>query len=589
MDIKTISQFRLKIEKWRQNLQNQHDGDQPIPSQSIHLDSDPQPIPSQDCDPQPISSQDCDPQPISSQSIDIDCNSRSNSPKPTRDAPSLPIDLDCNPRSNSPKPTRDAPSLPIPHINWEIESVGNVTLLIDQESRVRQMLRTKTLQLKLETEIRNYYNSRIDMDTEFKAAKHRQTRMLLEEISGEFVEEMEARENEIVQRYQNKINKLKNVMREHAELSDVMQIHERLERKTKNFNAAVTSTAEKYVEICKWRAVDCHVSNINKVKSYEKGKRDAKEKYDALHHQLREKVMAESLILPQTMYDIFTRQTQLATQKIEQIVNDKLLNLDLHVQKVQDKVKRAKASHMSSVELMVSDALHSRNTQKIEQLSIALSPNVSPRFGLGGPNRSRKDNNGRKKGRRFSYADADLIRNGTTLKGNSFAPVISTSSIPSTPSTFSQEERHHTSKKKNKKKKDSKTLLVVDVADHWDTSTPRHLLRGITRTDQKDNIPDSTRDRTSSKTPPDQKDKIEDVSDVVDSELSTINAKYVQKLEKKNETSDFDVSKEHIGKIVWVQCVKSWGTIRYFGNLPSSKATGEYVGISLSLPKGLNE
>ena len=131
--------------------------------------------------------------------------------------------------------------------------------------------------------------------------------------------------------------------------------------------------------------------------------------------------------------------------------------------------------------------------------------------------------------------------------------------------------------------------MVVDVADHWDTSTPRHLLRGITRTDEKDNIPDSTRDRASSKTPPDQKDKIEDVSDVVDSELSTINAKYVQKLEKKNETSDFDVSKEHIGKIVWVQCVKSWGTIRYFGNLPSSKATGEYVGISLSLPKGLNE
>jgi hypothetical protein len=302
--------------------------------------------------------------------------------------------------------------------------------------------------------------------------------------------------------------------------------------------------AEKFIEICKWRAVDCHVSNINKLKSYEKGKRDAKEEYDALHHQLREKVMAESLILPQTMYDIFTRQTQLATQKIEQIVNDKLLNLDLHVQKVQDKVKRAKASHMSSVESMVSDALHSRNTQKIEQLSIALSPNVSPRFGLGGPNRSRKDNNGRKKGRRFSYADADLIRNGTTLKGNSFAPVISTSSIPSTPSTFSQEERHHIAKKKNaKKKKDSKTLLVVDVADH----------------------------------------------DVVDPELSTINAKYVQKLEKKNETSDFDVGKEHIGKIVWVQCVKSWGTIRYFGNLPSSKATGEYVGISLSLPKGLNE
>ena len=40
----------------------------------------------------------------------------------------------------------DTPYEPMPRVDWQTSSVDNVNVLVDQASRVRQMLRTKTLQ-----------------------------------------------------------------------------------------------------------------------------------------------------------------------------------------------------------------------------------------------------------------------------------------------------------------------------------------------------------------------------------------------------------------------------------------------------------
>lgn len=45
-----------------------------------------------------------------------------------------------------------------------------------------------------------------------------------------------------------------------------------------------------------------------------------------------------------------------------------------------------------------------------------------------------------------------------------------------------------------------------------------------------------------------------------------------------------EISKASLGMIVWVQGVACWGTIRFYGKVPSKQ--GEWVGVALSLPRG---
>lgn len=45
------------------------------------------------------------------------------------------------------------------------------------------------------------------------------------------------------------------------------------------------------------------------------------------------------------------------------------------------------------------------------------------------------------------------------------------------------------------------------------------------------------------------------------------------------------ITKASCGKIVWVSRLKSWGTIRFVGKVPG-KPPGQWIGVSLSLPRG---
>ena len=430
----------------------------------------------------------------------------------------------------------DTPYEPMPRVDWQTSSVDNVNVLVDQASRVRQMLRTKTLQLKLETEIRNWYVSRVDMNHEFKAAKHRQSRMLLEEISSEFVHEMEERELELVATYESKLNKLKFVMYQHTELSLVLQQQEQEEKKRMILNATITSTADKFVNIWKWRAV----GRVVEKQTWQK----AHTKHKAVYEEQRSTFQETAL---RTMSKMLRDQTKNSTQELESMIIDKFYKTNQRLIGLQAMVQKAKDHHMQSVESMVSAALRSRNDQKIAQLTTTLSPNVSPRFG--GVNR---------KQRRFTFADHRALKiENATLDGKSFKTVLPPpSTTPKSNSNSNSNNNNNNSNNMTKKKTPLRSLTIQ--------------IEGSTDEESDEEIDGDK-----------EQDEVQDEEQEVDLEVASIAMKDV---------SDFVVTKEHVGKIVWVQRVKSWGTIRYYGKLTKiGKANGTYVGVSLSLPKGLND
>ena len=104
-------------------------------------------------------------------------------------------------------------------------------------------------------------------------------------------------------------------------------------------------------------------------------------------------------------------------------------------------------------------------------------------------------------------------------------------------------------------------------------------------------------------------EEVDDANDVVSSTSSSTSATppssptplttEIEVAQKTKEISDFVVSPKDIGKVVWVNKVQCWGTIQFVGKIPNlSKKTGQpdrtlkkgiFIGVSLSLKKGLND
>jgi hypothetical protein len=205
--------------------------------------------------------------------------------------------------------------------DWNFINIEDVNHVLDQESRVRQMMRTKTLQLQLETEI-NMWHVRNDQ----KKPDH------------------------LKNKEENVKQKVQYLMDNQRELYNMLHQQDRKDREKLNksilIRNVVSLISDKFTEICKWRAC----SNIHSKR--------------ILNHTKQQ----QSILI--NGCEKMTKQT---IQLYENKVKDKLVGIEKHLKIIRNMIQTAKDHHLNSVESLVSKALNSRNDYSLSHLTSTLS------------------------------------------------------------------------------------------------------------------------------------------------------------------------------------------------------------------------
>jgi hypothetical protein len=321
---------------------------------------------------------------------------------------------------------------------------------IDQASRVRQMIRTKTLQLQLETEIQLWQTKNKAMHL------HPSTKATMRDIVHHQQHNM----------YTQKIKYQQHLMENQKQLYEMLHHQNHKDRFKLDRRTVIVATADKFVELCKWRAC----ARVNQ----------------------------------QTICNALLQQTTKAIQMHEHLVTHKLSTMESKVSTTESKIQAATNAFALQQIALVKNALNSRSDQQLTTLISSMESIESNSRASSGA--SSPAGNG---GHALSISTTSLA--SSTSSSTSATP-------PSTPST---------------------------------PSTPTPLTTEI-------EVAQTTK-----------------------------------------EISDFVVSQKDMGKVVWVNKVQCWGTIRFVGTIPNfCKKTGKtdgsmkkglFIGVSLSLKKGLND
>jgi hypothetical protein len=426
------------------------------------------------------------------------------------------------------------------------------------------MLRTRRLQLKLETDIKTLAWQRGNEDSTISSGTCLQGPKSLEATTipswwdgrSDGQQDQAARINEL----ERELRELQQTMHHHADLSSALAFEEEKERAREaraRANATVVSVASKFVAVCEWRA-SSNVSNDRNQTLNHQWRREYGEK-------VRKKTIRDSAREHQdAIMECVAQQVRISVEECEHVLAGRLHPLGLQLSRIQCLVQNAKDHHLQvgfrrcrrrrcrrrnylifhfsiffvltsfllcqSVESMVSAALLSRNDINISQLTTTLSPAVTARFST-------------RAGREASsgMTGMDGMDGMSGVDGKGYGKV------------------------------------GIDETMFGGTSSGKCKAGGEQDGIDKKNVEIGANDREEGR---DRQEEEED-------EASK------KKRQIQEETSDFEVGIRHVGKVVWVESVHCWGTIRFFGhvaNATSASARKEmWVGVSLSLPKGRND
>ena len=339
---------------------------------------------------------------------------------------------------------------------------------IDQASRVRQMIRTKTLQLQLETEIQLWQtkNEAMHHHHQEQHEHHPPNSPTPTRASSTKATMRDIVHHQQHNMYTQKIKYQQHLMENQKQLYEMLHHQYHKDRFKLDRRNLIVATADKFVELCKWKAC----ARVNQ----------------------------------QTICNALLQQTTKAIQMHEHLVTHKLSTMESKVSTTESKIQAATNAFALQQIALVKNALNSRSDQQLTTLISSMESIESNSRASSGA--SSPAGNG---GHALSISTTSLA--SSTSSSTSATP-------PSTP------------------------------------STPTPLTPLTTE---------------------------------------------IEVAQTTKEISDFVVSQKDMGKVVWVNKVQCWGTIRFVGKIPNfCKKTGKtdgsmkkglFIGVSLSLKKGLND
>ena len=401
----------------------------------------------------------------------------------------------------------------LPNIDWNISSIHTVDVALNQAARVRQMLRTRKLQLQLETDIKTLAWRR--RSNESNRANLQSTKSAGVQMMTTSPRKSDGCPQTRINELEKKLSDLQQTTEDHADLSAALASEESKERVKIQLHTTTSFVASKFLTVCKWRASSNVAQKRNQVIDHQ-WRREYVEKVR------KEIIRASAREHQNAIIECVEKQVKESVEECKRMLMNRLRPLELQLSRIQCLIQKTKDHHLQSVESMVSSALLSRNGNKMTQLTTTLSPAITARFSPRAGRQAREGLNG------MGGMGGMGGVGGATGGGN---------------------EKKGITEQGAAKKNESRRVKGQENGQDQE---------------EEEEAEEEDKDEASKK-----------------------------KRQMQKETSDFEVGIQHVGKVVWVESVHCWGTIRFFGKVTNvasaASKKGTWVGVSLSLPKGRND
>ena len=258
----------------------------------------------------------------------------------------------------------------LPNIDWNISSIHTVDVALNQAARVRQMLRTRKLQLQLETDIKTLAWRR---SNESNRANLQSTKSAGVQMMTTSPRKSDGCPQTRINELEKKLSDLQQTTEDHADLSAALASEESKERVEIQLHTTTSFVASKFLTVCKWRASSNVAQKRNQVIDHQ-WRREYVEKVR------KEIIRASAREHQNAIIECVEKQVKESVEECKRMLMNRLRPLELQLSRIQCLIQKTKDHHLQSVESMVSSALLSRNGNKMTQLTTTLSPAITARF-----------------------------------------------------------------------------------------------------------------------------------------------------------------------------------------------------------------